>query len=351
MRQLRFAAAALLLCCTTCDSEDGPPADPPGTIVTRLAPGEALDLDLGAVGHFGSDLTYEASGNLTATDRLVAGGTARGLVEVEVWPAADDWVRTAAVQPRLGLVVKSDASFGYAIWLAEGTIGETLTLKWRRLPDVFRMTVAPAGDGYGGVASDPPGIDCRHSGSSPTDCAEPFAAGTVVTLTAAPTPTDLGFDDCPVAESEFAGWGLACPGTGPCAVTVDAECLVQPEFAHLVRIYLQALGGGTLQHDIAAPAECGGSVCYYTLRSGTPVTLTAVPETGQRFLGWRSETVGQCGYSTPGLPARALVSGYVCTGETDATCTFAAGESFAGCVAPDCVGWIGYETAWAAFGP
>jgi RNA polymerase sigma factor (sigma-70 family) len=75
------------------------------------------------------------------------------------------------------------------------------------------LTVALAGGGGGSVTSNAGGIACGGA------CAATYDHGTLVTLTAAP---DGG--------SHFAGWGGACSGTGPCAVTLAEPTSVTAEF-------------------------------------------------------------------------------------------------------------------------
>jgi len=78
------------------------------------------------------------------------------------------------------------------------------------------VTVTLAGDGMGQVTSDPPGIDC------PSDCQEPFSAGTEVVLTAAP---EFG--------SALLTWS-ACSRGDTCTVTVDGELEVVATFDVIV---------------------------------------------------------------------------------------------------------------------
>ena len=68
------------------------------------------------------------------------------------------------------------------------------------------LTVARNQTGAGTIISDVPGIACG------TDCAQGYAGGQVVVLTAAPA-----------SGSTFAGWSGACAGTVPtCSLTIDA---------------------------------------------------------------------------------------------------------------------------------
>ena len=76
------------------------------------------------------------------------------------------------------------------------------------------LTVSEAGSGLGSVSSTPAAITCQPN------CSARFLAGTVVTLTAAPS-----------AGSTFAGWSGACSGTGSCVVTMNAAAGVIANFA------------------------------------------------------------------------------------------------------------------------
>ncbi|HEX9823393.1 MAG TPA: calcium-binding protein [Actinomycetota bacterium] len=78
------------------------------------------------------------------------------------------------------------------------------------------LTVTVTGDGVGRVTSEPPGIDC------PGDCDEPFAEGTVVDLTATP---EFG--------SALLRWS-ACPGIGPCSLTMSGDLQVEAAFDVIV---------------------------------------------------------------------------------------------------------------------
>jgi len=75
------------------------------------------------------------------------------------------------------------------------------------------MTVTKSGTGTGTVTSSPAGISCG------SDCSEPYNAGAVVTLSAAP-----------YASSTFSGWSGACTGTAPCSVTMNAAKSVNASF-------------------------------------------------------------------------------------------------------------------------
>ena len=135
----------------------------------------------------------------------------------------------------------------------------------------FTLTVIKPGTGAGTVTSAPAGINCGAT------CNFPYAFGTVVTLTAAPT-----------AGSTFAGWsGGGCSGTGTCMVTMNAAATVNAQFdlgPQALGITLTGAGAGTVT---SAPAgiNCPGT-CSSNFAPGTVVTLTAAAAAGSTFAGW-----------------------------------------------------------------
>jgi hypothetical protein len=76
------------------------------------------------------------------------------------------------------------------------------------------LTVAKAGSGAGTVVSSPPGINCG------SDCDEPYASATPVTLSATPT---AGFI--------FTGWLGDCTGRTTCELTMATSAAVTATFA------------------------------------------------------------------------------------------------------------------------
>gem|GEM_PF-1311963 len=97
-----------------------------------------------------------------------------------------------------------DNAYGYGrLYLGEPPSSGEMTL-----------TVNKAGNGFGTVTSNPPGIDCG------SNCSATFTPDTQVTLTAAPW-----------AESTFSGWSGACSGTSPtCVVTMNQSLNVTATF-------------------------------------------------------------------------------------------------------------------------
>ena len=108
-----------------------------------------------------------------------------------------------------------DAYAGHATGTRPRTAGEpgdTATVTWTGSQT---LTVTLAGSGQGTVASTPAGIFCG------SDCSDPFAENSQVTLTAAAD-----------GASRFTGWSgdAACSGTGECTVTMDQARSVTATF-------------------------------------------------------------------------------------------------------------------------
>jgi Divergent InlB B-repeat domain len=81
------------------------------------------------------------------------------------------------------------------------------------LPPAYALTATKAGTGGESISSNPAGVSCG------SDCSEAYAAGTTVTLSAAPA-----------GNSTFAGWSGGCSGTGSCTVVMTASTSVTATF-------------------------------------------------------------------------------------------------------------------------
>ena len=147
------------------------------------------------------------------------------------------------------------------------------------------LSVNKAGSGQGSVTSATPGVDCG------LDCAQGYATGTIVTLTATPAAngsTFAGFTGC-----------TTTPTPTTCTVTVDQARAVTATFTDAnpaltvtkegSGLRKAGTGSGTVT---SAPGgiTCGGD-CTEEYAAGTVVTLTAVPAAGSTFDGF---TGGGC---------------------------------------------------------
>jgi hypothetical protein len=145
------------------------------------------------------------------------------------------------------------------------------------------LAVAVGGSGAGTVSTT--GISC------PGACAQSYAAGTTLTLTATPA---LG--------STFVGWsGGGCSGTATCTVTMAADLNVTATFNTSTTLGLPPLANGVLNVAIigagagkvtAAPDIACPTACSAAYPSGSIVTLTASPAAGSTFAGWTGVCTG-----------------------------------------------------------
>jgi Divergent InlB B-repeat domain len=138
------------------------------------------------------------------------------------------------------------------------------------------LAVIKHGAGSGTIVSNPAGILCG------TDCTATYAAGTVVTLSATPSP-----------GSTFPGWSRGCSGTEPCAVTGNGRVSVTATFTAQTRLIAVSKVGETAGAVVSSPAgiQCG-STCFATYPAATTVTLTAIAAPGSTFSGWSGGCTG-----------------------------------------------------------
>ena len=118
------------------------------------------------------------------------------------------------------------------------------------------LAVTRAGTGSGTVMSSPIGINCG------SDCSEPFASTTAVTLVATPA-----------AGSVFIGWLGACTGNGACNVSVSGPKSVSATFAPgavLPNVDIDGNGG----YDALTDGLL--MIRYLFGLTGTPLTASAV---------------------------------------------------------------------------
>jgi hypothetical protein len=134
------------------------------------------------------------------------------------------------------------------------------------------LSVALQGRGFGMVTSSPAGIDC---GSSGLDCAQAYAVGTMLTLTASP------------AAAVFSSWSGACAGQGnPCRITMTADQSITANFTRYFTLGVGRSGAGSGTVGSAPAGIDCGTDCFENYPSGTSVTLTATSGAGSAFAGW-----------------------------------------------------------------
>lgn len=155
-------------------------------------------------------------------------------------------------------------------------------------------------NGSGSVASAPAGINCG------SDCAETYAGGTSVTLTASAASGYV-----------FSGWSgsdISCPGTGACTVNMNKARAVVASFSPVATtnytLQVSRSGSGTVT---SAPAGINcGSDCSESYASGTSVTLTAIPAAGYTFSGWNGGGCSGTGGCTVSMTmARSVTATFV----------------------------------------
>src|SRR5271169_6560987 len=150
--------------------------------------------------------------------------------------------------------------FALTAYDTEGMQSTYSTQVSKTIPGPYTLTITDSGTGSGTVTSSPSGINCG------TVCSEAVNAGSVVTLTAAPTNS-----------ATFTGWsGGGCAGTGTCSFTVNANTSVTATFAAQTQ----------QTYTITSTAGAYGSITpsgTTTLNNGASQTYTITPNTGYQI--------------------------------------------------------------------
>ena len=129
--------------------------------------------------------------------------------------------------------------------------------------------------GQGTISSSPAGISCGAT------CTFPFNPGTLVTLNATPT----------LSGTVLTSWSGDCVGGGACSVLMNMTRNVGATFAPGFSVTVNRTGNGTITSSPSA-IQCGAT-CTAGFATGSTITLTATPDTGQTFMGWTGACSGK----------------------------------------------------------
>lgn len=221
----------------------------------------------------------------------------------QVWLRAvmDQAAHTVTIQP---------TTTALAVGTYTAVVGVTSSvdgMKPQSLPVTYQVTqaavlsVTGAGDGTGSVTSSPAGISCTVTrGSTTGTCSATFTPNASVTLTAAPSGSDV-----------FTGWGGPCSGRGSCVVTVAQSVSVQAAFnvpTPVLQLSPTSLSF-TGTSGAASPARQSVSVV-----NGGGGTLSGVAITSIRYGGsespWLDATLSGTTISVGASPANLPTGNY-----------------------------------------
>ena len=225
-----------------------------------------------ATGQFALNVIVQGSGSVTSSPVGINCGNDCS----ETYAQGTSVTLTAAPQSGATFSGWSGACAGSGTCIVAMSATRTVTTTFTQITRT--LTVAKGGTGAGTVTSAPAGINCG------SDCSEPYAQGTSVTLTAAAS-----------AGSTFSGWsGAGCSGTGTCVVsmaaatTATATFAANPTYTFALTVTVNGSGGvGSAPAGITCPTDC-----TEPFAQGTVVTLAATPTSGQQFTGWGGACTG-----------------------------------------------------------
>ena len=180
--------------------------------------------------------------------------------------------------------------------------------------------------GYGGTATEKLTVTAPTGGTITgaswgincgTSCEASVAAGTSVTLTAAPA-----------TGHAFTGWSGACAGTSAtCTLAMSAAKAVSANFSatststssgYALTLVDAGTGSGTVTSSAGGfsctsggtctAAVCSAGTCTAPIAAGTSITLTAAPASGYTFSGWSGACTGTSTTCTWTVAASANVT-------------------------------------------
>ncbi len=159
------------------------------------------------------------------------------------------------------------------------TSSKTVTASFSGGTSTFLLSVSVAG--LGRVSGN--GISCGNGAST---CSANITAGATLTLSAAPG-----------SGAKFSGWGGSCSGTvTSCTLTFTSSKSVSATFTGggtPGTLTITAVGRGTVSTSAGSCAATGPSkTCVQHFKAGARATLTAKPQTGQKFSGWSGACTG-----------------------------------------------------------
>ena len=204
----------------------------------------------------------------------------------------------------------------------------------------YTVAITLGGTGVGVVRSSPPGLACDGA----TGCVATFAAGTELTLTAAPA-----------ADARLSAWSGACSGADGCTLTVAGDVAVGATFNRAARLAVtldpDRRGQGAV---VSTPPgiDCPGVACAASFDVDQSVVLTATAAAGSRFGAWSAcpaAVDGACTVSLTGDAATTVqfVRTPRVTVDVVGSADFAIGSSPAGvtCAGATCAGVFDHGTA------
>ncbi|CAK0763599.1 conserved exported hypothetical protein [Gammaproteobacteria bacterium] len=179
-------------------------------------------------------------------------------------------------------------------------------------------TLTVSKTGLGTVTSNPSGINCG------SDCAEVYAPGASVTLTASAA-----------SGSTFTGWsGSGCSGTGTCTVAMNAAKTVTATFTRITyALTLNKSGAGSGTVTSSPSGISCGTGCTTAVRSyngGTGVTLTASVASGSTFTGWSGSGCAGTGTCTVTMSAAKTVTAVFKANQTIGAISFSSASLVVG---------------------